>query len=305
MKDLVRFVYMAYGGWQFRSQAVLSIHSFAALKGAGELEIIVYTDEPSEFEHLPVETVHLTRERIRNWRGPYGFSHRMKIELLMDLFKEGRGHIVYVDSDTFWTKPPEDILRFLDEGRPVMHEREHELSKAFFPDYLKVLKNSDVLAQAGLPVYLPKPLWIYNAGILGLPAGMDPVILEEVLRLCDLLSRSVPFRMEWVEQAAFSFIFQSRGMNIGTCTGDLIHYWRDSFEFGRRIRKFSQEELARLGGDPKRVRELIEDGQRHKRGFWNQVLVRAKRLERSFRKRKRESLVFLESLKLRLTGGRH
>ncbi len=303
MKDRFWFVYLAYGGRQFRRQAVLSICSLTKKMPAAS-KILVYTDKPGEFENLPVEPRLLTKSRIKSWKGPYGFSHRMKIELLMDLFSEADGHLVYVDSDTFWTGGPESICEFLRQGCAVMHEREHELSKAFFPQYLATIRKTDLLKNAGLPVTAPSPLWSFNAGVLGLPSTMEPVLLEEVLRMCDLLSRNVPMSMEWVEQTAFSYIFQSRGMQIMTCATDLLHYWRDSFEFGRAIRKSSLEELMELGRAPGRILELIEEGRRRRRSFWNQLLVRSKRLERSVRKRRRELLVLLEALKFKVPGNR-
>jgi hypothetical protein len=303
MKDRFWFVYMAYGGWQFRKQAVLSILSLAEKMPAAS-KILVYTDRPGEFENLPVEPRLLTKSRIKSWKGPYAFSHRMKIELLMDLFSEAGGHLLYVDSDTFWTGGTESIYESLRQGCAVMHERERELSQVFFPQYLATIRKTDLLKNAGLPVTSPSPLWIFNAGILGLPSTMNPVLLEEVLRMCDLLSRSVPMKMEWVEQAAFSYIFQSRGMQIMTCATDLLHYWRDSFEFGRSIRKYSREELMELCGKPGRILELVEEARSHRRSFWNQLLVRSKRLERSLRKRKREFLVYLEALKFKVLGNR-
>jgi hypothetical protein len=301
MKDRFRFIYLAYGGWQFRKEAVISVRSLAE-KGPLPGKILVYTDRPREFEHLPVEPVLLTKSRMKRWMGPYGFTHRMKIELLMELFREGGGHLILVDGDSVWTDGPARMCESLESGRVLMHDREHDISKFFFPEYLAVLDDTVRLEKAGLPVTGRRPLRMYNAGVVGLPSTMNPRVLEEVLGLCDLLSRSVPFKMTWVEQTAFSYIFQSREMEIETCEAEVFHYWRDSFEFSRRIKKCSFEELTELAGKPERIFEMIEDGRRLRRSFWNQFLLRAERLERSIGKRKRESLVFLETLKLRMLG---
>jgi hypothetical protein len=296
MKDRFRFVYLVHSGWEFHKQAVLSISSLVE-KRPFPGEILVYTDRPEAFKNLPVEPVLLTKKLIKSWQGPYGFNHRMKIELLRGLFGQGEGHLVYVDSDTFWTEGPERISEFLRGGCAVMHEREQDLSKAFFPEYLAILSDAGLLEKAGLPVTTKRPLWMVNAGVLGLPSTMDPELLEDVLRLCDLLSRAVPFKMTWVEQTAYTYIFQSRGMGIKTCGAEVYHYWRDSFEFNRLIRKCPEKELIELGKAPERVFELIEKGKKNRRGFRNQFLLRIKRLERSIDKRKREFLVFLDRLK--------
>jgi hypothetical protein len=301
MKDRFLFVYLAHGGWEFRKEAVLSISSLAE-KGPLPGKILVYTDRPDEFKNLPVEPVLLTKSRIKSWQGPYGFMHRMKIELLRELLREGRGHLIFVDSDTVWRDGPARICEFLHDGCVVLQDREHKLSEAFFPEYLAVLSDTGLLKKEGLPVTAQRPLWMFNTGVVGLPSAMNPDVLEDALRMCDLLARSVPFKMTWVEQTAYSYIFQSLGMEIRTCAEEVLHYWRDSFEFSRLIKKCSQDELTELGKAPDRVLELIEEGRRRKRSFWNQLLARAKRLKRSINKRKRESLVFLETLKFRFQG---
>jgi hypothetical protein len=262
MKDRFRFVYLAHGGWEFRKEAVLSISSLVE-KRPFPGEILVYTDRPEEFENLPVEPVLLTKSMIKSWQGPYRFMHRMKIELLRELFREGGGHLVFVDSDTVWTDGPAEICEFLRDGYVVMQTCEHKISRGFFPEYLAIVNDSGLLEKSGLPVTTQRPLWMFNSGVVGLPSTMPPELLEDALRMCDLLSRSVPSRITWVEQTAFSYIIQSRGMQIRTCAPEVFHYWRDSFEFSRRIKRCSQRELIELGKAPGRVLELIEEGRRN------------------------------------------
>ena len=296
MNDFCTVLYLAYGGWQFRKQAVVSISS---LLGMGPIpgKIIAFTDRPRDFERLPIEIIHISQEQIKKWKGPYGFTHRLKMELVLDVLKKSGNSVVYVDSDTFWIRNPGNIFRFLEEGFPVMHMCEQPVADHFFPEYRELVKKKPLLEQAGIPTSIPEQIWIYNAGVIGLPGDMDPELPVQAMALCDLLSRHVPFKMEWVEQFAFSYIFQSLGFEIKTCAEDLCHYWRDSFEFGRQIRSFSQETLIELGRDGKHIRQLIETGSRQKRSFYNQLLVRTKRLIRSCKRRKRESLVFAEKLR--------
>jgi hypothetical protein len=297
------FVYLAYGGWQFRKEAVLSIFSLLE-KGPVPGKILVFTDRPREFDDLPVETVPVTKQQIRKWRGPYGYTHRVKIELVRNVLEKYRTPIIFVDSDSFWTNSPGHICRCIEDGFPVMHEKENALSQSFFPNYLAVIKRAAALEKEGLPSNVPEKLWVYNSGVIGLPGDLSPALLDQVARFCDFLCRSAPFRMEWVEQVAFSYIFQSLGFEIQTCPDDLCHYWRDSFEFSRQIKSFSPEALKELGRDEGRVRQLIQAGKDRKRSFGNQVLVRTKRVGRSFRKRKREFLVFMEMFKLKFFGKR-
>jgi len=295
------FLYLAYGGWQFRKEAVLSISSLIE-QGPVPGKILVFTDRPLEFRDLPVDTVVVTARQIRKWRGPYGYTHRVKIELVREVLKEYGTSVIFVDSDSFWTSSPERLCRFVEEGFAVMHEKERALSQSYFPDYLAAIRNPGALERAGLPANVPEEVWIYNSGVIGLPHNTNRELLDQVARFCDFLCRSVPFRMEWVEQVAFSYIFQSLGFEVKSCTEELCHYWRDSFEFSRRIKSFSTVALMELSRDEHKIRELIQAGKDEKRSFGNQVLVRTKRIGRSFRKRRRELFVFLEILKEKLLG---
>ncbi len=303
MKEQVVFVYLAYGGGQFRRQALLSVLSLLEY-GPIPGRILVYTDRPDEFEKLPVEPVLLDKDTIRSWKGRYGYTHRIKVELLRSLFKGCDGHLVFVDSDTVWMRSPEGIYKSLQEGCAVMHVRENQLSNSFFPQYLRVLENTDLIKKESIPVVPVEQFWLYNSGVLGLPSSMEPSFLEEALRMCDLLSRSAPFTMEWVEQVAFSYIFLGHGMRIDTCDSDLRHYWGGSFEFSRRLKKCSPGDLEALAKDPGRALELIEETRKGKRSFDNQLLKSTKKLGRWFNRRKRESLVLLDKLMCRLSGRR-
>ncbi|MFZ2446021.1 MAG: hypothetical protein WAW37_06670 [Syntrophobacteraceae bacterium] len=292
------FVYLAHGGRQFRKGAVLSISSLLAT-GPVPGDIVVFTDRPGDFEGLPVEIAPLTKALLKKWKGPYGFTHRVKIELIRDVLEKYGKSVIFMDSDTFWTESPAGICRFLDEGFPVLHEREAVLSETYFPEYLAVVRDREKLAGAGLSPADLKELWVHNAGVIGIPRAMDPDILEQVARFCDFMSRDVPRLMEWSEQLAFSYTFHSLGLEIKAADGCVFHYWRDSFEFMRQIGRFSNRMLFDLGRDTERIFKLIEVGRSTRRSLGNQVLVRTRRLGRSLRKRRRELLVFLDILKLK------
>ncbi|MHC1724765.1 MAG: hypothetical protein AB9866_01880 [Syntrophobacteraceae bacterium] len=290
------FVYLAYGGWQFRKEAILSISSlqqFGPIPG----KILVFTDLPAEFESLPVQTALLEKQQIKNWRGPYGYTHRVKIELVREVLKRFGNPVIFIDSDTFWITGPAGICSLIQDGLCVFHEREPDISETHFPEYLAAVQKKDLLIKEGLPAADLEKVWSFNSGVIGLPGGFDPDILDRVARFCDFVCRDAPRKMEWVEQFAYSYIFQCLGIRMETCTDDVLHYWRDSFNFSRQIRNYSTEMLHELGRDKQRVYRLIEAGKSRERSFTNQVLVRTKRLRRSLRKRRRELLVYMEALK--------
>ena len=170
------------------------------------------------------------------------------------------------------------------------------LSESFFPEYLRVMKKKDLLEKEGFVYKGSAELLIYNSGVIGLPKDFNCEILEQIVSLCDFLSMNVPSRMEWVEQLAFSYILPRVG-RIETCEKDIFHYWGDSFEFSRQIKAYSNSMLLQLCKDKEQIDFLLSKGRSFGRSFGNQFLLRAKRLKRSFKKRRSEWLVFWEKLK--------
>ncbi len=294
-------LYLAFGGWQFRKQAILSISSLLQ-SGPVPGKILVFTDFPADFESLPVQTELLEKQQAKRWRGPYGFTLRIKIELLREVLKKYGNPVIFIDSDTLWLNSPAGICRLIEQGACVFHEREPDISESHFPEYLAAARKKDLLLKEDLPATDLQRLWYYNSGVIGLPGDFDPDILVLIARFCDFVCRDAPRKMQWAEQFAYSYIFQSMGIKMDTCAGDIFHYWRDSINLSRQIRSCSTQMLIELGRDRKKIYALIEAGKNRERSFANQVLVRTKRLGRSLRKRRREFLVFVEALKHSLHG---
>lgn len=292
------FLYLSYGSWQFRKQAILSIQSLIVRKVPLK-NIVVFTDYPDEFRDVSAEIIPATKSQIKEWQGRFAYPHRLKIELIRYVFNKFERSLLYIDSDTIWLNDPTRICNLLDNGCLVMYEKEQMLSESFFPEYLRVMKKKDLLEKGGFVYREPEELWIYNTGVIGLPKEFNSEILDQILYFCDFLSMNVSSRTEWVEQLAFSYILERVG-RIETCEKDIFHYWSDSFEFCRQIKAYSNSMLLQLCQDKEQINFLISKGRSFRRNFGNQFLLRAKRLRYSCKKRRSEWLIFLEKIKLKL-----
>jgi hypothetical protein len=206
--------------------------------------------------------------------------------------------MVYVDSDTIWLSSPSAVLEAMAAGKVVFHDREARLSNTFFPEYLQALRLGGYFRDEQLMPDGKSNIFIYNAGIVGLPSSISDELLDRVLRLCDYLVLQVPQKMEWVEQLAFSYVL-ARAANVETCTANVLHYWRDSAVFTRAVKDYSIEQLFQLCCDHEALDRLLSAERSAKRSIANQLVVRTNRLWRSVTKRRRELYVFLENMKYR------
>jgi hypothetical protein len=280
-----KFVYQAYGARRFRLQAEMSIRSLLAHGVSGD-NVLVFTDRPREFERLSIEPLHATPALVRNWAGPCGFHHRVKIELIGHVQLVFGGSVIYADSDTAWCGSPDALYSHLDSGNFVMHQCEQELSDSFHPEYRAALRLLEARGRLGALAGHVLEARMYNAGIVGLPHHSGQ-ILQRVLTLCDDLSLMLPRRMELVEQLAFSYVLPRFGA-IKTCPNQVHHYWRESFEVFQSLESMTPEEVERLSNDPAELERLFADAQRHRIGIAGQYRKRAARLAQSVARRKRE-----------------
>jgi len=280
-----KFIYQAYGARRFRVQAELSIRSLLA-HGVSADHVLVFTDCPREFSGLAGEILKTTPALLRQWAGPCGFHHRIKVELIRRVCSRHSGPVIYVDSDTIWRESPQNVYSDLHDGHFVMHQCEAMLSDRFFPEYRSALHRLEARGQLGALAGHVNEVRMYNAGIIGLPRQRGDV-LDRVLSLCDDLSVLVPRRMEVAEQLAFSYVLPCYGA-VQTCPKPVLHYWCDCFEVCHALESMTPEAIERLAKDPIEFERLIAEGQTRRNSIANQYRKRAARLSQSLARRKRE-----------------
>lgn len=279
------FVYQAYGARRFRVQAQLSIRSLLA-HGVSADSLLILTDCPREFAGLSGNSLKATPALLRQWAGPCGFHHRVKIELIHYAGSAVCGPVIYVDGDTVWRESPTTIYSHLELGHYVMHQYEQALSDSFHPEYRGALRLLEARGRLGALAGHVHDTCMYNAGVIGLPSSSGEA-LHRVLALCDDLSLLMPRRMELAEQLAFSYVLPRLGI-VKTCAKPVLHYWRDSFEVCQALESMTPEEIERMSKNPVEMERLIADVQSHRSDIVNQYRKRAARLAQSLARRKRE-----------------
>jgi hypothetical protein len=222
----------AYGSGQVRTEALYAVWSALAWAGGFPLDVHVYTDEPAAFaplaSRLSLEPV--TPERIRAWRGPHDFVHRLKPEMIRDLaarFPEDR--LLYVDADVFFTGPLSRAFERIGPGRSVMHAREYHVATHASSQMRKFRSHLGGLAFRGGPIDLSCHMW--NAGALGVDPAQFPH-LGEWLEFIDEIYPRYPRGL--VEQFGISSILQ-RETTVSAVDDLLFHYWFQRDEYGAAI----------------------------------------------------------------------
>lgn len=223
MDSRVRVVYLAHGSQAFRHQALFSAltlaHQLHGRETPAPCEVVVYCDDPTLFAVHGFATRSLTREQVKAWSGRFGFVHRAKMEMLRHEARQASSPIFFVDGDTAWTAPPDEICAALHCDEPFMHEHEGQLSAQFHAVNHARLRDHPITWKGEA---VPCDLQMWNSGCIGL-APHQFGDLDEALELCDVLFSGL-YQRYWVEQMAYSLVL-GKHPNLREAKPFINHYW--------------------------------------------------------------------------------
>ena len=238
-------VCLVYGSGRYHDQARFSVLTFLDLMlkaQRSDIDCVVYSDRRELVPAHPlVQTMPLSTEQLKAWRGPLDFVHRVKLEMLRHAIRHFGAPLLFVDTDTRWLKVPD--AQFMELGRPpqdssqkptlYLHVKEGVLSPRFHPRYFQSLQPGRA-ARKILPSWEGEATWeMWNAGAIGIPVGAEN-FLEETLELCDKLLLYLRPRI-YVEQLSLSLL-GTRKFAVKPIDDCIHHYWGVSAEFEQVLR---------------------------------------------------------------------
>lgn len=247
----MKVIYISYGDQAFLKQTLLSAES-AVSRGFSPEGIFVYTDNDVLFRKYGYRTSTVSASDIHRHKGALGFTHRVKVCLLMDFASRFEDDFLYVDSDTFWLSDPGNIQPQLAGGSPVMHKYEGLISSTFHPRYFALLRENRLGRFQPADATHVK---MYNAGAIGLTAQSARSILPDVLEMTDALTMLLPQHMTWTEQFAFCLAF-AKQTSISTIEPSLLHYWQCNRELQFLVRHLSFDEIVEMSKSPGELQRL-------------------------------------------------
>jgi hypothetical protein len=241
-------VTQAYGLDEIRVQALYLAQSALAWRGDLDLRVHLYVDDAAFFRDVEgrAELHAMSPERIREWRGPCDFVHRLKPLMIRDLIgRHPAEPFLYLDADTFFVGEVGRVFDRIGPGRGVMHEKEYPVATTETGQIQRFRKHMRPLRFEGKPIDLDG--WMWNAGAL----GMDPAQFGIVPRWISFVDEIYPrYRKGLVEQYSASLLLQ-RAAEVAPCDDLVFHYWFQKDEYVAAIR----EELAALRPLPEAERD--------------------------------------------------
>lgn len=237
-------VFQSYGAAELLDECKFALLRLYRVLGKDAPPVIVYTDQPQEFEPfaslLSLTTREINAELIDKWKGNHKFVHRVKIEVIKECLAARQGKLLYMDSDTCVTSSLSQLFEHLDAGNVVFHVSEGQIGNGgnlHFRKWKQFLVDTDVLKDQSQD---PLTTEMWNAGVIGLHSSHLP-LLDEVLELTDELYPLFP--RHTVEQFSFCYIFQKHRIRISEASHIIFHYWNLK-EFRSLLRRFFAKHTA-------------------------------------------------------------
>jgi hypothetical protein len=235
-------VYQAYGSIDILNELIYSIASFYNQSNNLPVNIVVYTDNVKYLsKYLPSSIIYeeLSTSKIKEWRGEIDFVHRVKVEMLLDFCRKYSGNVLYLDTDTIFTKSPDNLFRAISNDILVMHTSEGKMSitkNRLFEKITDFLKNK-LFDLNGNSITISSEQEMWNAGVLGFTTEKNH-LLYDVLALTDILHKQ--YKKHIMEQLSFSYIFLKNGL-LTAAENQVFHYWNFK-EFRQLLKEYLLEQ---------------------------------------------------------------
>lgn len=249
--------YLAYGLESTKYQAVLSIYTLYHHIGEANKDFlfVIYTDSDRQIldkylQGFPVRLEILTKEQVKELRGPDNYVFRLKPSIIKDYFSKYKQDLLYMDTDTFFRRDPTALLASIAPGHSIMNAEEYNFVDAGAVEPMHWFTMRQGLKQHtytlnGEQVAIPLATMMWNAGIIGLSQA-DAGIVDQYLSLTDeMFGRCKSFI---VEQFVASYVLQS-ATQLRSTEDYIDHYWPKSIKhtFNVRIPGFLKENAGKSG----------------------------------------------------------
>lgn len=232
----MNIVYFVLGGnTVIHMQVGFSIRTMLAQASTDDT-IYVVTDTPTVYANLPqVETIPISADEIKDYRGPHDFFWRVKIMVLRQIAGMAPDKaMMYLDGDTYLYGSLNEIKALLAEGCSMMHKDEG-CPGDMKQKSLSMWQTVNGKTYEGITIGREHHMW--NAGVVAIPANRMVETTDLALAVCDgmLDDGSEPVT---VEQYALSIALKERSTRMVEADRWIGHYWHNKYYWSRYIAKF-------------------------------------------------------------------
>ena len=215
-------------------RALFCLYSLFRFENPNLDKVILFTDKPDfftiYFNDHPVQYILLTEEKVRLMRGEIDFLHRMKIAMIEEVLQFTNENILYVDSDTFFLKSPEEFMTSISPEISGMHKTEYPIkelkdmplpSGSPFLAFYNLIQRNEFSVSDGFNSKISPELYSWNAGTIALHSSHVKLI-KDVYSLTDQFYPKT--QNHACEQYAFSIILQTKTQLL-PMQDIILHYW--------------------------------------------------------------------------------
>lgn len=215
-------------------RALFTIMSYLFYCGP-DAPVVLFSDRPDWFHtylsQAQVRYVQLTPEKISVMRGKIDFLHRMKIALIEEAFSLYPDyHLVYADSDTFFTGNPSSVVEQVTADTASMHLQEHSFESMkdnalpagkTFRAFYELIRARTFQGADGRSIIVTPEMYSWNAGVM-IFHPTHKRFIPDVYALTDQFYP--PTENHASEQYAFSVLLQTN-THLIPCESINYHYW--------------------------------------------------------------------------------
>jgi hypothetical protein len=236
-----KLVYFAYHNEDCCRQArysMLTAMRFGSAADAG-YRLDVYTDRPDLFEDICTSIHVLSEQTLKSWVGPDSYFYQAKIHVLLEALTDAPAITVFVDTDTFFLKPPKLLFQRIRKGYSVMERCEGVAPQSVIDALKTVSKNCDFTGLTCID-----RMW--NSGVVGVHPEQRSAV-KRALDICEQLYSST--KIFNVEQYALGACLESETV-LQECSDIVYHYCHPSLkksfskQYERLNKKFAKSPLS-------------------------------------------------------------
>lgn len=222
---MLTLVTVIYGDRQsYRQELYGSVLSILKARLQSDTRIIVYTDRELHDFPLPVIQRLITAAEWRDWTGPHGLTHLMKLHIIRLTLQEADHPVIYFDTDTIFLDAPEHLAARLSPGNALMHADEGPISSHEIWATIAAWLGEGRTVNG---VRLSSASIMYNSGIVGVvPEHL--AALGKAAPIAETLESIDPVFS--LDQFSTANVLQETAKLL-TCETQVLHYWGWRREF--------------------------------------------------------------------------
>lgn len=254
MAEFNTLLYLIYGNSE-EYHVELTYSVMSALRfGADDIRIVLVSDRATRRDDLPIEHLAFTEAEFKKWSLNGRYSHAVKIGCLLKAIDHFGGKIAFIDTDTYFLRPPNELFQRISPNSAVMHVREGTLDEQL-GYYDTIIDHARQHPIGGYEIDGASSM--FNSGVVGVHKELRDAITDALSLVHEL--HTVAPGVHTLEQFAIGTALATR-VPISEANDLIYHYYGYSKHFIHcQLREIITEfSMAQFEKNMRPLRSLID-----------------------------------------------